>query len=170
MRRKTFCPYCGAKLTSKVVGDRGRLVCSSCGQIVYENPIPATGVVVLDDMNRILLVKRGVEPCKGGWSLPGGFAEIDETIEEAALRELTEETGIIGEIVRLIGVYSQPSPQYKNVLLVGYLVKALSSNLRPSDDVVEIRFFDKGSLPEVCFEGHRRFIEATLGVKPSGKY
>jgi len=170
MREKIFCAYCGGKLISKMREGRKRLVCSSCGQVVYENPIPATAAVVLDDKNRILLVKRGVEPCRGGWSLPGGFAEIDETIEEAALRELAEETGIKGKIVRLIGVYSQPSPQYKNVLLVGYLVKALSSNLSPSDDAVELRFFDKDSLPEVCFEGHRRFIEATLGVKPRGKY
>ena len=76
----------------------------------YPRPMLTADCVVLNDRNEILLVKRGNEPFKGCWALPGGFMEMDETIERCAVRELEEETSlkVSEQDIHLIGVYSAP--------------------------------------------------------------
>lgn len=159
MPKKLFCPYCGLRLTEKFVENRNRLFCSGCNHPIYENPTPAACLVVTDDEGRILLVQRSVEPHKGSWCLPGGFMELDESPEDAALRELYEETGLRGRIHSLIGVRSNPSRLYGTVLLVGYRVKAVSGSLIPGDDASDARYFHPDSLPEIAFENHLKFIQ-----------
>ena len=110
MREKTHCPFCGNPLTRRLTEGRRRLFCTTCNEPIYENPIPATCLVVVDARDRVLLVKRSVEPKTGYWCLPGGFLEVHETPEEGALRELLEETGLLGKITRLLGVTTTPAP------------------------------------------------------------
>jgi ADP-ribose pyrophosphatase YjhB (NUDIX family) len=90
-----FCPECGSPVSLKAVdGDhRKRFVCSGCGITHYDNPrvLVATYVCVGE---KILWIKRGIPPAKGLWALPGGFMGKDETPEQAASRELLEETNI----------------------------------------------------------------------------
>ncbi|MEW6260937.1 MAG: NUDIX hydrolase [Thermodesulfobacteriota bacterium] len=159
MLEKSFCPQCGGLLNRIELENRLRLRCSQCQAVLYENPVPATCLVVLDAERRILLVRRSVEPHIGKWCLPGGFIELDEQPEEAALRELQEETGLRAEIDCLIGVRSNPSRLYHTVLLVGYLVTRYQGIPVPGDDASEIGFFDRGALPEIAFDNHVRFIE-----------
>ena len=159
MRPKTHCCYCGNPLTRKHWEDRLRLFCEHCRQPIYENPIPATCVVVTDANRRLMLVRRSVAPKIGHWCLPGGFMELGETPREAALRELTEETGIAGRIDRLLGVLSNPSDQYHTVLMVGYRVRSYSGSPIPGDDASEVRWFAGGDLPEIAFSSHRKFVE-----------
>jgi len=109
-------------------------------------------------MERVLLVKRSVEPKKGYWCLPGGFMELGEAPEQAALRELKEETGISGKVEMLLGVCSSNSSQYHTVLMVGYLVKQYSGTLKAGDDASDAAYFHYDGLPEIAFESHRRFI------------
>ncbi len=90
---KKYCPFCGNRFSSKTVDGRERRYCVDCDQILWKNSKPVAGVGVVDG-NRVLLVKRGIEPDKGQWSLPAGFLEYDEKPQEAAARELEEETGI----------------------------------------------------------------------------
>ena len=162
-RNKKYCAYCGAKLEERELEGRVRLVCTNpdCGAVFYENPIPATALVVphSEDKNKILLVKRAVEPAKGKYSLPGGFLEIDETPEECAIRELREETGLEGRVKRLLGVRNQPSPQYKMVLLVGYEMEVVGGELSSSDDAEDAEFFPLDNHPPIAFEAHRWFVE-----------
>jgi ADP-ribose pyrophosphatase YjhB (NUDIX family) len=112
----------------------------------------------VDNRNRVLLVKRSVEPQKGFWCLPGGFMELGESPEKAALRELKEETGLLGRIEILLGVSSNPSALYHTVLMVGYLIKEYTGTLNAGDDADDAVYFDYGELPEIAFESHARFI------------
>ncbi|MBN2246089.1 MAG: NUDIX hydrolase [Candidatus Aminicenantes bacterium] len=157
------CILCGSLLSREQVDERMRMICHNCGWIAYENPIPCSAALVVNAEGDILLVKRGVEPAKGKWSLPSGFIEIDETPEEACLRELKEETGLEGSILGLIGVYSQSSSRYKNVVIIGYRVEADGCPQAGSDSE-DARYFSSGSLPEVAFSSHRKIIEQGLEV------
>ena len=158
MREKTYCPYCAGGLVKKFCEGALRLFCEHCNEPIYENPIPATCLVVVDDLDRVFLVKRSVEPKKGFWCLPGGFMELGETPEQAALRELKEETGLSGRIEMLLGVSANPSALYHTVLMVGYLVKSYSGKPVAGDDATEIACFHYHDLPEVAFNSHLNFI------------
>ena len=96
MELKSHCHFCGNLLISKFIEGRQRRYCQLCERPIYENPIPATCLVVVNGRNQILLVKRDVSPKKGQWCLPGGFIELGEAPEQGALRELAEETGLSG--------------------------------------------------------------------------
>jgi 8-oxo-dGTP diphosphatase len=158
MRKKEYCHYCGNGLIEKFCEGALRLFCNHCQEPIYENPLPATCLVVVDSKDRVLLVKRSVEPKKGFWCLPGGFMELGETPEQAALRELKEETGLVGRIEMLLGVYANPSVMYHTVLMVGYLVKSYGGTLIAGDDAADAAFFHYDRLPEIAFESHINFI------------
>jgi ADP-ribose pyrophosphatase YjhB (NUDIX family) len=158
MIRKRFCHFCGGALTEKTVDGQRRLFCPNCGVPIYENPVPATCLVTVDADERLLLVKRSVEPKKGYWCLPGGFMELRETPEAAGLRELSEETGLAGRIDRLLGVVTNTSTQYDTVLMVGYLVTSFQGAPVPGDDAAAVDWFAYPRLPEIAFESHRFFI------------
>ena len=158
MREKRCCPYCGTGLVEKFCEGALRHYCNQCKEPVYENPTPATCLVVVDTEDRVLLVKRSVEPKKGFWCLPGGFMELGETPEKAALRELKEETGLTGKINMLLAVSANPSDLYHTVLMVGYLVKSYSGNLIAGDDANDVAYFHYNELPEIAFESHTSFI------------
>jgi len=159
IQEKKYCLYCGQPFTQKKVEGRVRLFCTLCNVPYYENPIPASCLVVIDDEEKILLVKRSVEPYIGSWCLPGGFIELEETSEEAAIRELKEETGLTGKIKNLLGVTSSYSSQYYSVIVVGYLVKSYTGMLHPGDDVSEVAYFDHDQLPDIPFNSHIQFIQ-----------
>ena len=159
MQNKSFCPYCGHRLTERYYENRNRLFCNQCNDPIYENPTPATCLIVSDDKLRILLVQRSVDPKKGMWCLPGGFIELGESPENAALRELHEETGLTGRINKLLGVTTNPSRAYNSVLLVGYWVTTVSGTLTPGDDASDAAYFSIDNLPEIAFESHLKFIQ-----------
>jgi 8-oxo-dGTP diphosphatase len=144
---------------------RARLYCRRCQQAIYENPVPATCLVVPDDKSRILLVKRNVEPHRGSWCLPGGFIELGESPEGAALRELREETGLTGHIQAMIGAISQNSDRYHTVLILGYLIGRFEGTPYAGDDASDIAFFAPDELPDIPFESHRHFIDKALRGK-----
>ncbi len=158
MQKKIYCNFCGSKLDETIWEGCLRPFCEHCNEPIYENPVPATAVVVIDDKGDVLLVKRGVEPKKGFWCLPGGFMELGETPEKGALRELEEETGLKGKINSLLGVTSSESPRYNTVLMIGFLVIDYCSDLIPGDDASDARFFPTYELPDIAFESHKSFI------------
>ncbi len=162
MSGKKFCAYCGARLTEKVLEERTRGYCPECDSICYENPVPAVAALVINHENRLLLVKRGVEPAKGMWCLPGGFLEIDESIEEAVLRELEEETGVQGEISGLVDFFSQRSPHYGAILLFGYTVTMTGGTIKAGFDAEAVEFFDRDALPPIAFFSHQKLIEKVM--------
>ena len=156
---KKFCPYCATPLTRRELEDRLRLYCQRCQTIIYENPVPATCVVLGNAQGEVLLVKRAVNPKKGHWCLPGGYLELDETPAEGAMRELHEETGLNGDIGRLLGAIQAHSDLYGFLVMVGYWVDVYDGNLVAGDDAQAARFFPVHALPQVAFRSHRWFIK-----------
>jgi len=142
----------------QTIGDRPRDVCGACGTVFYQNPLPAAAALVLDDLRRVLLVKRRDPPGEGMWCLPMGFAELGETIAEAALRELREETGVTGHVVRLINAESSYGPFYGDVLVVTFEVEKLLGMERPGDDAEEVDYFPLDLLPPLAFSHNEKAI------------
>ncbi len=154
-----FCPRCGARLREENHHGRIRLVCPNCGFIFYQNPVPAAGVILTRD-NNVLLVKRKFEPRAGMWSLPAGFMEYGETVEETAVRELKEETNLDVKLIRLFGVYTGCDDPRNQAVLIMYEGSILGGELRPGDDASEVHFFPLDDLPEeIAFEAHRKVLE-----------
>jgi ADP-ribose pyrophosphatase YjhB (NUDIX family) len=85
--------------------DRERLVCADCGFVAYENPKVIVGSVVVSD-GQVLLCKRAIEPRRGFWTLPAGYMELGETVEEGAIREALEEAEAVIELDGILGVFS----------------------------------------------------------------
>jgi len=167
MEQKSHCHFCGAELISKFMEGRQRLFCPQCRRPLYENPVPATCLVVSNARNELLLVKRKVAPKIGEWCLPGGFIELGESPEEGALRELAEETGLRGRDASLMGVRTAPSSQYHSVLMVGYRIHQFQGPLVAGDDAARVQWFPHDKLPPIAFNSHRHFINQYFASLPS---
>lgn len=120
-------------------------------------PLTADAILVSDD--RLVLVRRGQEPYKGKLALPGGFVELAETVEEAVVREAKEETGLDVEILRLVGVYSDPLRDPRGpVVSICYLVKAVGGTLAAASDAAGAELLAPADVPPLAFD-HNRMVE-----------
>ena len=148
MKEYNYCPICATPLKIGNFEGKERKYCPNCDFIDYKNPLPVAMALAAKD-KKLLLIKRGLAPRKGMWASPSGFIEIGETPEEACLRELKEETGVSGKIVKLIGVARREDNEiYGDMLIVKYLVKVNGGKLTPGDEVEDARFFDIAELPD----------------------
>lgn len=123
--------------------------------------------VVVRHRAEVLLVRRGNEPYKGCWALPGGFMEMDETIEHCAVRELQEETGLTvdeGQL-RLIGIYSAPGrdPRGRTVTAAYRIDVADDARAIAGDDAAEVRWWPTDALPPLAFD-HAEITAAALAL------
>lgn len=129
-----------------------------------ETPKLMVDVVVPSEDGRVLLIRRGSEPFEGHWALPGGFVEVGETVEYAAVREAEEETGLNVEILRLVGVYSDPNrdPRGHNVSCAFLARPVPGSSADPSaaTDAAEAGFLDPSTV-ELAFD-HEKIIGDAL--------
>lgn len=165
MKKRHYCVICGKTLKIDTFDGKERQVCSNCSEVFYENPLPVV-TVILPGLNReILLVKRANEPFKGMWCFPIGFAEVGESIEDAALRELKEETGVGGKIVQLIDVSSHKNPLYGELLIVSFEAEKIGGEEKPGDDASDCRYFPVMSLPKLAFDSQVRAIEKFIELK-----
>jgi len=155
-----YCNQCGAQVETRYVEDRRRQVCPSCDTIFYQNPLPVVSAVVLNRKRQVLLVKRKREPYRGMWCLPIGFAELDESIAQAALRELQEESGVEGEVRRLLGAESMVSDHYGEILVVTFEVRKTGGEAVAGDDAEAVGYFPIDALPELAFEPNLTAIRA----------
>lgn len=162
-RFPNFCSSCGSTISEKKIDGRNRGFCTECGYIVYENPLPVAAAIVCNKQDEVLLVRRANHPMRGMWCLPCGFAENDEEIEEAALRELKEETGLTGDLCRLIDVSNSCNFFYGNLLMVTYLIESYQGKLQAGDDAMDAHFFPIDDLPILAFPSHERALRLYLG-------
>ena len=129
-----------------------------------EQPLLTVDCVVFDRSGRLLLIKRRHAPFKGRYALPGGFVEVGETVEQAALRELKEETGIEGKIVRLIGVYSEPKRDPRgHTVSVAFQVRPRSTKPVGGDDAVSAEFVEEWRDHKLAFD-HDKIVAAACAA------
>ena len=145
-------------METRLVGDKPRRVCSSCGFIYFTDPKVGVGVFVLHE-GKILLVRRTMHPEIGKWSIPAGFLDAGENPEETAVREALEETNLHVAIEDLIGVYQNPPGQGGASIFIMYRARLLSGTLQAGDDADAAAFFAPDELPEIAFASTRAAIE-----------
>ncbi len=163
-KKRLFCIYCSVSLIKKTEDNILRDFCPSCKSYFYDNPLPVVAAV-LDSSRKILLVKRDRQPFKGRWCLPTGFAEAGESIEDAALRELEEETGIKGRILRLLDVDSYKSRFYGDLLFLTFVVEQTGGKLAAGDDSAQAEFYPVEQIPHLAFPPNRRALAAYINSK-----
>jgi ADP-ribose pyrophosphatase YjhB (NUDIX family) len=151
-----FCPQCGTKLEEQFIFGQKRNVCPSCSYVHFEDPKVAVGVVVLRQ-GRIVLGKRGHEPNYGLWSFPSGYVDAGEVLEDAARREVKEETGLDIRIDRLLGVYSRSG---ERTIFVAYAGEATGGELTVGEECLEVATFLPDELPELAFPHDDAIIAA----------
>ena len=133
MKKLIYCSTCNTKNQFSEIEGAIRYHCPKCKAIHYQNPKPTATLICIQN-KKILLVKRAFEPAKGAWSLPGGFIELGETPEDAAKRELKEETNLNGEVIKLLGHCSHFNSIFGDILLIGMEMKIKKwDNLIPGD-------------------------------------
>lgn len=114
-----FCPMCQEPLHREYEKDFLMLRCLRCNEVIY--PGPKVGVaVIIEHHEKVLLVKRKHEPFKSKWWFPAGYMEIGETAEEAAIREVKEETSFDIELTGLFGVYTDLEDPRGETLIIVY--------------------------------------------------
>jgi 8-oxo-dGTP diphosphatase len=147
---------------SEIAG-RIRQICPACSFILYRNPVPGVGVLVemenaSGEQEGIVLIRRGQPPFEGQWALPAGFIEEDESVEQAAVRECKEETGLDIQLLELFGVYSFPEGPVQSGIIVFYRARPVGGELRAGDDAQDVAIFPPGKLPELPFRTHREVL------------
>ena len=142
-----FCPACASPLEVQERDGKQRPVCRSCGRVVYFDPkVVATSI--LERGGKILMVRRANQPGYGLWSMPGGYVDRGEVVEEAAVREVREETGLDVEVRSLVGLFSEPG---QTVMVAVYLVGESGGRLTAGAEVLDVGFFPPGDLPPLAF-------------------
>lgn len=154
-----FCTACGTQVTLTIpAGDnRQRHVCPDCGEIQYQNPKIVTGCIPIWE-ERILLCKRAIEPRKGYWTIPAGFLENGESIEQGAARETREEA--CAEVVdqQLYQIYNIPRICQVYTLFRGKL--RASDSFGVGQESLEVKLVEEKDIPwdDIAF----RVIHQTL--------
>ena len=141
-----YCANCGASLRfGQVAGeDRDRLSCPDCGHIAYVNPRLVVTVFPITDDGQIVLLRRGIEPGRGQWAQPGGFLEIDETVNQAAIRETWEETGLLVDPGDIIGLCTRLEAA---VVTIAFDARIVGGTAAPTVEALEIRPFAPEEIP-----------------------
>lgn len=154
----TYCPVCAAPLVEKHVHNALRLTCSECGFILFLDPKLVTVVVVRHE-DKFLLGRRNIDPGKGMWSFFGGYVDRGEKVEDAAIREVKEETNLDVQLERLIGLYSEKGKPHVIVAyqasLVDNEVNGMAAQL---EEVSELAFFTWEEIPELAFSADRQIL------------
>jgi 8-oxo-dGTP diphosphatase len=146
-RHFRYCPHCAAPLDSLMEGSRPRPTCPGCGFVQYLNP-PLAATILLPRGERVLMTRRTIEPRRGYWTLPGGYVELGESAEEAAVREAREEVGVDVRVDRLLGLHSGAPSAVAVALFVGTIERG---EPEPLEEVDRVGFFGMDELPAIAF-------------------
>lgn len=166
-----FCSVCGSAdiaLTVPEGDQRARYVCPRCNTVHYSNPKIVCGVVpVFED--KVMLCRRGIEPRFGKWTLPAGFMENEETVEEGAQRELFEEAVSTVALGALLTVISVPHISQVHMMYLGTMAEPKFA-LTPES--TEIQLFTEADIPwkELAFRTVKTALEHFFECRRVGKF
>ncbi len=162
-----FCPVCGGTLEARLLktGEPDRPVCTACGFVLYLDPKVAVGTIIEADDNRIVLVRRAIDPGYGKWVFPGGYVDRGEELPAAAIREAREESGLEVKIRGLVDIYSYAG---RTPIIVVYAATTIGGELSVDDECLDAALFGPSELPwdELAFrstrEGLRDYLNGVL--------
>jgi len=142
-----FCLYCGGTMKCNFVEHENvsRMVCSTCGWVHYCNPVVLVGCLVAYE-SKLLLIRRGTEPQLGRWAIPTGFVETGETPEQAAAREVYEETSVKVNAQEL-NIFGVGYIHQMNQIYLFYRGVAASEKTMPTREASESVFVHERDMP-----------------------
>lgn len=134
----------------------------------YRNPKTTIDAIILEEPESIILIKRRNPPFKDEWALPGGFVELGERVEDAVIREAKEETGLAIEIIKLVGVYSDPNRDPRgHTISIAYLCKKKNKGDKPKagSDAKEAKTVTRNEIAqlELAFD-HNIIVQDALKI------
>jgi len=159
-KKYIFCPECGEPLGKLI---KNLLKCKNKHHF-YINPRPTTGIILENEKDEILLVKREVNPNKGYWDIPGGFVDLFENAENSLVREVNEELGItLTEFKYLFSkydLYEYGTLIYPALGLI-YHAKIKKQKFTPNDDISGYEWFEKDKIPyrKLAFENLKKVFK-----------
>jgi 8-oxo-dGTP diphosphatase len=141
-----YCSACGGQMELRRLkaSEPERPVCSACGFVVYLDPKVAVGTIIRTADDRLVLVRRAIEPGYGLWVFPGGYVDRGEEIKAAAIREAREESGLDVRIDHLVNIYS-----YGGLapIIIVYAATCLGGTLCSDDECLEADLFTADTIP-----------------------
>jgi ADP-ribose pyrophosphatase YjhB (NUDIX family) len=148
-----YCPACGTLLVKRMVAGALRAACAACDFVAFADP-KVVAVVVVEHAGQVLLGRRNMNPARGQWSFITGYVDRGEKVEDAARREVKEETNLEVRLDGLLGVYSATGRPH---ILIAYRASvstaALRALARQPEEVSELAFFSPDALPPLAFPG-----------------
>jgi ADP-ribose pyrophosphatase YjhB (NUDIX family) len=153
-------------LETKTLEQLECLACPACEYVHWNSPVPVAGCLV-ESGGLVLLIRRKGSPHAGAWSLPVGFVQFGETAEQAAVREVAEETGLRVEATALIGTYNDIINDERSHLVLIFRARVLNGELHAGDDAEEAAWFSENHLPPVAFASAQSAV-ATWRAERSG--
>lgn len=163
-KKRRFCPYCRNSITQEAENGINRDYCSKCQIFFYDNPLPVVSAIVAENRH-VILVKRKNKPYRNKWCLPSGFAESGESVAEAAVRELEEETGIKGRVVSLVHVDSTANYFYGDLLFLTFEIERIGGQLSAGDDAIDAKYFSLGKIPRLAFSSNIKALDTYIDLK-----
>lgn len=164
-----FCSECGAALVLRIPEgeDRTRHVCDSCGTIHYQNPKLVVGCVPELPDGRLLICKRAIEPRIGYWTVPAGFMENGETLQQAAARESREEACAEVEIGSLLTVVHVTSAHQVHVF---FRARLLSERVAAGPESLDVRIVQPDEIPweQIAFPSTEFTLQRYLEDRRAG--
>jgi ADP-ribose pyrophosphatase YjhB (NUDIX family) len=159
-----YCQRCGEGLAQRAIESKLRAYCPACGYVVYLDPKVAA-VVLVETEGKLVLVRRANEPELGRWSFPSGYVDRGESVEDAAVREVKEETGLDVEVSGFVGLYSRSG---STVVLAVYTALVRGGALTPGPEVTEVAEFDPDELPPLPFPHDYEILRDWRGGRAKG--
>src|SRR5437588_2065800 len=160
-----FCALCGGEMRLRMVlPDRKRFkACGRCGFVDFPGPKLVAGCLVID-AGRVLLLRRGIMPRLGQWTFPGGYVDLGETPEQAAIRETAEEVGMNVRLGALLGLFSDAANPHAAVAV--YLAEPGSEPPGLSEEATEVRYFAPDEIPwtDLAFNTTRACLEDWVAI------